>query len=411
MPAYAYTGLSAKGKPVKGIESAESVAALKAALKRQGVYLTAVSETKATVQANSEGGLRIDLARLLDRVSPKTVAAITRLLGTLLVAGVTLPEALMALTEQVESQRLKGILSDVAERVNEGRALADALQAYPGVFPALYVNMVRAGEASGNLETVLMRLAEFMEKQEELKSKISSAMIYPLVMGFVGAGVVTLLMVKVVPQITGMFEDMSADLPWNTRLLIFVSHVLSRYWLPLLLLLGGAIYGFGRWRASPAGRDRWDRFVLAVPVVGDLARKVAITRFTRTLGTLLASGVQLLQALDIVGSLLGNTALEKVVARARDEIREGDGIAAALKRSGEFPPLVTHMIAVGERSGHLEQMLSDIAEAYDRETNTTIGRLTALLEPLMIVVMGVAVGFVVFSIMQPIMMLNQMAGR
>jgi len=411
MPAYAYTGLTTKGKTVKGIEAADNVNALRASLKRVGIYLTAVSETTVAATQATGASREVDLNRLFDRITPQMVAAVTRLLGTLLAAGVTLPESLRALTEQVESARFKGILSDIAERVNEGSSLADALAAHAKVFPPLYVNMVRAGEASGALETVLDRMADFMDKQIELRSKLGSAMIYPIVMTVLGAAVVTLLMVKVVPQITAMFEDMNAELPWNTKALILVSDAVTGYWYLVIAGLIGGVYLFRYWRRSEVGQLVGDRFLLTAPVLGDLMRKIAVTRMARTLSTMLASGVQLLEALDIVRTLVGNVVLEKVIRDARDNIREGEGIAPALKRSGEFPPLVTHMIAVGERSGQLEQMLNNVATTYERETSTAIARMTALLEPLMIVVMGVGVGFVVFSIMQPIMMLNQMAGK
>ena len=413
MPAYAYTGLSAKGKNVKGVSTADNVAALKASLRREGIYLTGVNETTATASADTSGGgsdREVDLSRLFDRVTPKMVQGMTQLLGTLLQAGVTLPEALAALTDQVESQRFKGILTDIADQVNQGSSLADAMGAYPKVFVPLYVNMIRAGEASGALETVLFRLAEFLEKQLEIKGKVNSAMVYPIVLSVLGGVIITVLMVGIVPKITGMFADMNAELPWNTTLLIFLSDLIAGYWWALILGAWGLIWAFRRWRQTEAGQLAGDTIILKLPVVGELVRKIAISRFARTLSTLLSSGVQLLQALDIVRSLLGNVVLEKVITEARDAIREGENIAPALKRSGHFPPLVTHMIAVGERSGQLEQMLGDVASAYDRETNTSIQRLTSLLEPLMIVVMGVAVGFVVFSIMQPIMQLTEMAG-
>jgi general secretion pathway protein F len=416
MPAYSYTGLSAKGKNVKGVANADNVAALKASLRRDGIYLTGVNETTAAAAAQAAGGgegaggREIDIGKMFDRVTPKMVASMTQLLGTLLQAGVTLPESLAALTDQVESPRFKGILSDIAEKVNQGSSLADSMDAYPKAFPKLYVNMIRAGEASGALETVLFRLAEFLEKQLEIKSKVSSAMFYPIVLAALGGVIITVLMVGIVPKITGMFTDMNAELPWNTKLLIWMSDTISGYWWAMILAGWFAWWSFRRWRRTEAGRWSGDTILLKMPVLGELVRKVAIARFARTLATLLSSGVQLLQALDIVRTLLGNVVLEKVITDARDSIREGENIAPALKRSGQFPPLVTHMIAVGERSGQLEQMLGDVATQYDRETNTSIQRLTGLLEPLMIVVMGVAVGFVVFSIMRPIMMLTEMAG-
>ncbi len=415
MPAYAYTGLSAKGKNIKGVTSADNVASLKATLRREGIYLTGVNETTAAKAAESAGARagsdrEIDLAKMFDRVTPKMVASMTQLLGTLLQAGVTLPEALAALTDQVESQRFKGILSDIAEKVNQGSPLAETMAAYPKTFPKLYINMIRAGEASGSLETVLFRLAEFLEKQLEIRGKVTSAMVYPIVLSVLGGVIITVLMVGIVPKITGMFADMNAELPWNTTVLIWLSDAITSYWWAIILLTWGAVWLFRRWRRSESGRLTGDAFLLRLPVLGEMIRKIAIARFARTLATLLSSGVQLLQALDIVRTLLGNVVLEKVVADARDGIREGQNIAPALKRSGQFPPLLTHMIAVGERSGQLEKMLGDVAAAYDRETNTSIQRLTGLLEPLMIVVMGVAVGFVVFSIMQPIMQLTEMAG-
>lgn len=412
MPAFAYTGLNAQGRTIKGVVTADTVSALKANLRRDGIFLTAVTEAASTARSGAvvEGGAReIDLGALFDRVKPKQVAYVTRLLSTLLIAGVTLPEALSALTDQVESPRFKGVLSDLASRVNEGSSLAKALGAHPSVFTPLYVNMVRAGESSGALETVLIRLADFMDQQEELKGKLGTALLYPIAMALVAVFVVGLLMVKVVPQVTELFADQDMTLPLSTRMLMGVSDFVGSFWWLLLILAGAAVYGFKRWKETEAGRAKLDARKLTLPFLGDLLRKVAVARFSRTLSTMLASGVQLLEALDIVSSLLGNVTLEKAVATARDDIREGEGIAPALKRSGEFPPLVTHMISVGERSGELESMLSDLSDAYDREVNTSISRTMAVLEPAMIVGMAVVVGFIVFAIMQPIIEMNSMA--
>lgn len=421
MPAYAYTGLNASGKTVKGIETAESVAGLKGLLKRQGVYLTAVTETAAGSAASSRatggGGGKslasreVDLGQFFDRIRPKDVSGVTRLMSTLLCAGVTLPEALTALTDQVESTRFKNVLSDISSKVNEGSSLADAMAAHPKVFDKLYINMVRAGEASGSLETVLIRIADFMDQQEELRGKVTTAMFYPVAMAVVGIGVVALLMVKVVPSISEIFAGQGAELPFTTRALIGLSDFVTAFWWLIIAVGIGAAYGFRAFRNSPKGRKLTDQLILKTPVIGTLARKIAIARFARTLATMLASGVQLLQALDIVRTLLGNVILEEVLTKARDEIREGAGIAPALKRSGQFPPLVTHMIAVGERSGQLEQMLTDLADAYDREASSAITRATSVLEPVMIVAMGGTVGFIVFAIMTPILQMNQMGAQ
>lgn len=411
MPAFAYTGLKANGRSIKGIESHESVAALKAALKRKGIYLTAVSESAAGAKESGSSSSGIDFKSYLDRVGSKLIARVTRLLGTLLCAGVTLPESIDALIEQVESAKLKGILSDIGGKVREGSALADAMGDHPTIFSPLYLNMVRAGEASGSLETVLLRLSDFIEQQEEMKGKVKGALAYPMATGLVGGGVVTLLMVKVVPNISQMFADQGVELPFATKLLMFVSDTISGFWWAILTLAIFGVWMFRRYRNSEKGREATDRMLLKIPVIGDMARKIAIARFARTLSTMLASGVQLLQALDIVRSILGNVVLEKVVGDARNNIREGAGIASSLKKSGEFPPLVHHMIAVGERAGQLEQMLTDVADAYERETSTAINRAMSLLEPAMIVGMGGSVAFIVMAIMKPMLQLNQMAGK
>jgi general secretion pathway protein F len=410
MPAFAYTGVTRAGKSVKGIENADNVAVLRLALKRKEIFLTAVTETSKEVAASS-GGIEIDFSKLFDRVRPKDVARMTRLLSTLLCAGVTLPESLETLMEQVESQEFRSILSDLATKVKEGSALAEAMKGHPKVFGDLYINMIRAGEASGALETVLIRLAELMDATEATKSKVSSALIYPVIMGVVGAGVVILLMVKVVPKMAQMFASQGAQLPLATRILMWVSNAIADYWWLLLALALAGVWLFRRYRATKAGRAATDALVLKIPVLGDLARKVAIARFSRTLSTMLASGVHLLMALDIVRVMLGNSVLEDVITSARDNIREGEGIAPALKRSGHFPPLVTNMIAVGERSGQLEQMLNDVANAYDRETDTAVSNAVTMLGPLMLVAMGGSVGFIVMAIMSAMMQMNQMFAR
>ena len=330
----------------------------------------------------------------------------TRLMSTLLCAGVTLPESLVALTDQVESPRFKNVLSDVGSKVNEGSSLADALGRYPNVFPEVYVSMVRSGETAGNLDLVLERLAEFLEGQIALRSRVLSAMIYPAIMTVIGAIIMAVLMVAVVPQITQMFEDSEQALPWNTVALIFASDMIAGYWPVWLVAVPVAIVTFLRWRKGPRGRAVWDRFVLRLPVVGTLARRIAVARFSRTLGTMLSSGVPLLRALDISKAILDNHVLMKVIETSKEQIQQGESIAATLRRSGEFPPMVTHMIAVGERAGQLEEMLGHVAKAYEREVDMTLGRLTALLEPVMIVLMGGAVAFVVASILMPIMQMN-----
>jgi general secretion pathway protein F len=340
------------------------------------------------------------------RVTAEDVAILTRQLSTLLHAGVTLVDALNALVDQTEKERLKRIVSDVKTRVNEGSSLADALAQHGRVFGNLYVNMVRAGEASGALDAVLARLADFTEGQAKLRQKVVGTLIYPVIMTVIGSGILALLMTVVVPKVTKIFESMKVTLPWTTRLLIFTSNLLATWWWLLIPLAIGAVVAFFRWKQSPKGRPVWDRLVLRAPVFGSLVRMLAIARFSRTLSTLLKSGVPLLTAMDITKNVVSNGVLAQVVENARDAIREGESIAGPLKRSGEFPPLVHHMIAIGERSGQLEEMLNNVADSYETQVSVRVGALTALMEPLIIVAMGVAVAFVAFSILMPILQLN-----
>jgi type II secretion system protein F len=406
MPGFEYKGLEVvSGKAVKGYRDADSPKALRGLLRREGILLTLATPEN---ERKARAGRDIQLLGFLYRPSASDVAILTRQLATLVRAGVPLVESIAALVEQVEKESLVRILTDLAENLKGGTAFADCLKAHPKVFPPLYVNMVAAGEASGTLEAVLERLADFMEGQARLKGKVVSALAYPVLMTLIATVLVGALMVGVVPKVTSMFANMGQELPWYTSLLIFVSDTLGGYWWLIFSLLGLAVYGFRRWRATPAGRMRWDRFVLRVPIFGRLNLLVAVARFARTLSTLLASGVPLLPAMDIVKSVLGNVQLEDVVKTAIGSIREGESIAEPLRRSGYFPPMVTHMIAVGEKSGQLEQMLENVSRAYESDVETRVTTLTSLLEPLIIVVMGGMVAFIAMAIIMPLVQMNQL---
>jgi len=267
--------------------------------------------------------------------------------------------------------------------------------------------MVAAGEVSGTLETVLERLAEFLEAQAKLKGKVSAALAYPVLMAIIGGVLMTVLMTAVVPKVTSIFESMDQALPWYTQTLIFTSNTLSSYWWVILPLVILSIYLFFRWKKSPKGRFKWDSFTLTAPIFGRIAMMLAVARFTRTLATLLSAGVPLLKAMDISHKVLNNTRLEQVVQEASGSIREGESIAEPLRRSGYFPPIVTHMIAVGEKSGQLEAMLENVAISYDSQVELKIQALTSLLEPLIIVFMGSSVGFVAFAILMPLIQMNE----
>ena len=412
MPVFEYSGLTEAGKNVRGLKDAESAKALRSVLRKDGVYLTESRTAEAGAVAGG-GPKAAGLAREVDLrglfgsgVSAQDLAVATRQLSTLIGAGITLVESLTALAEQVEHPRLKKILGMVKQRVNEGASLADALADHPRVFSNLYVNMIRAGESSGALDVVLGRLADFTESAATLRNKLIGAMLYPAIMLLVGISIVSILFAVVIPKVTKIFEDMNVTLPWTTRVLIATSSFARDYWYVIVVAVPLGIWLFVRYVKTPKGRAWFDRAQLRAPIFGELIRMLALARFAKTLATLLSSGVPLLTALDIVKNIVHNSVLSGVIEGARDAIREGESIAAPLKRSGEFPPLVHHMIAIGEKSGQLEEMLQNVARSYDAQVEMRVSALTSLLEPVMIVGMGVGVAFIVFSILMPIMQLN-----
>jgi general secretion pathway protein F len=406
MAVYQFKGVTAAGKNVNGIRNADSVRTLQGMLRKEGIFPTEISQ-QADQRAKAAG--EIDIKRFTKRVSTRELAVVTRQLATLLHAGVTLVESLTAVVDQSENESLKLVLSQVKQRVNEGSSLADAMGQHPRVFPELYCNMIRAGETSGALDVVLTRLADFTESQARLRSKIIGALTYPTIMVLVGLGIMGILLVAVIPQITKIFEDRKAALPLPTKILLGTANFITAYWWLILIVMAVSIFALIQYVKTDRGRTKWDRFKLDMPVVGKLLRMLAISRFSKTLSTLLKSGVPLLGAMGIVRNIVNNRILAEAIDDARTSIKEGESIAAPLKRSGEFPPLVIHMIAVGERSGQLEEMLNNVAVSYQEQAETRINALMTLLEPLMIVMMGGAVGFMVVSILLPIMQLNEFA--
>jgi general secretion pathway protein F len=424
MPVFEYSGLTEAGKNVRGVKDAENRKVLRSLLRKDGIFLTDVRAADALgaaavaagpstgktgkIELSGQGLSReVDLRQIFGtRVSGQDLAIATRQLATLIGAGITLVDSLTALVEQVEHPGLKRILGMVRQKVNEGSSLADALAEHPKVFTTLYVNMIRAGESSGALDVVLVRLADFTEGQAALRNKILGAMLYPAIMVLVGISIVGILFVVVIPKVTKIFDDMNVTLPWTTRILIATSTFARDYWYVLLAAIPLFIWAIRRYVRTTGGRAWWDRTKLRAPIFGEVVRMLALARFAKTLATLLSSGVPLLTALDIVKNIVNNSILAKVIEDARDAIREGESIAAPLKRSGQFPPLVHHMIAIGEKSGQLEEMLQNVARSYDAQVEMRIGALTSLLEPIMIVVMGGGVAFIVFSILMPIMQLT-----
>jgi general secretion pathway protein F len=405
MPVYSYVGLSPDGKNITGIIDADSPRAARLKLRKTGVFPTDVTET--SVDAGSPRASRA-LSRLFERITPQELAVVTRQLSTLVSAGLPLVECLSALIDQVDTERMKSMLTQTRERVNEGSSLADALREHPKLFSDLYVNMVRAGEASGALDVVLLRLADYTESTAELRSKLRSALTYPAIMFVFGGLLLFFLLSYVVPKITRLFLESKQVLPLPTRVLMGISGMLSTWWPLLLVLAIGATFGLRFYVRTPAGRERYDHWVLAAPIFGKLAKKIAVARFSRTLSTLLRSGIGLLPSLDIVKNIVDNKALYDATEAARDAIREGQSIAPPLRKSGIFPPLMIHMIAVGERSGQLEEMLFKTAETYEAEVDTTIATLTTLLQPVMTIFMGGVVLFIVLAILLPIFQMSQL---
>jgi len=410
VPVYAYKGVTAAGKNTRGHLDAESSRSARAKLRRDGIFVTDFSETAADVAARPGASrLEVRIQNPFRRVSMLDLSLLTRQAATLIGAGIPLVEGLGALAEQAENPRLKGALGQVRDRVNEGSAFADAL-AQSGLFPDLYVSMVRAGEAGGALERVLERLADYLESQVRLRNKVSSIVIYPLVMLGFAMVVVGILVTVVLPQISQLLLSLDRPLPLLTQVIIALSDFVRGYWWAIAAVIGAAAFGVRAVLRTRGGRDAWDRMQLRLPVVGRVVRLVAISRFTRTLATLLAGGLPITRALDAARDVADNTVLGRAIDRARESITEGQSVAQPLRASGEFPPLVTHMIEVGERSGELESMLAKVADTYDEQVETSVSRLTALLEPMLILVMVCIVIVIILATLVPLLEITSSLG-
>jgi general secretion pathway protein F len=408
MPVYQYRGYRNDGGAAAGIVDAENVKVARLKLRKEGVFPTDVVEQRQGAARRREGLAQPMPAIGRSSLTANDLALMTRQFATLLVAGLPLIDALGVLVDQAEKKPVKALFADIREQIRGGKSLSAALEMHDRDFSPIYIHMVRAGEASGALDQILFRLAEFLEKQLALKNKVTNAILYPALMLIVGVSVLFFLMTFVVPKITAVFASMKQALPWPTVALMSVSRLFADYWMVLVGAVIGIVLVTRRFMRTETGRMAADRTILRLPLIGDVARMVSISRLSSTLATMLASGVQLLDALDVSKRVMNNRVLEETVEGARQNIREGETIADPLKRSGEFPALVTHMIAVGERSGEMEEMLRRVSQIYDGEVERVITRLTSLLEPIMILVMGVIVFFIVVAILLPIFEMGQM---
>ena len=408
MPVYEYTALDRAGKNVTGIIDADSTVAARQKLRSSGKYPVQVKET--TAKAKSESAAGISLPSIFNRVKPDDIHALTRQLATLLNAGIPLLGALDALMEQTTSPPLKKIIAQIKESVNEGNSFTASLARHPKLFSNIYINMVRAGEESGSLDVVLERLAEFGEHQQVLKGRFQAALVYPVFMAIIGTGVLFFLLSFVVPNLTRIFTEMKQVLPLPTTILIWFSDFMRSYWWVILLAIVAIILGIKEFIRRPKGRYIWDSLKLRLPIIGQINRKIALSQFGGTLGSLLQSGVPLMTSLQIVRNIVNNVLIGEVVDEAMEDIQAGKSLNLALSRSIWFPPVFRQMVSVGEQSGDLEGMLHKIAAAYEREVETRITGMTALIEPIMILLMAVVVGFIVISILLPIFEMNQMVG-
>ena len=411
MPIYEYKAFTPGGEAKVGILDADSPREARLKLRKDNVHVVEIRPVGAKPKGLRE---RIRRRRAEFQGSSKRrldeVATVTRQMATLLAAGIPLTETLKALIEQSENKKLEMVFRDVREKVTQGAGLAEALAFHPQYFNDLYVNMIRAGEASGNLDVVMARLADFTAGQRRLREKVSAALTYPIILLIIGALVVTILMTFVVPQITKMVSQTNKVLPLPTQVLIAASNFFADYWWLLCLGIAAVSWIFNRIYRTDRGRLAIDRLALRIPVFGSLFRKQGVARFAVTFSTLLKSGVPVVECLEISKTIVNNKVLEEVISEIRERIVEGTDIATPLKMSGAFPPLVGYMIAVGEQSGQLEQILDRIAAAYDEEIDVTTQKITALIEPVLIVLLASIVGFIVLAIIWPILELGNIQG-
>ena len=406
MPVYEYRGLNSSGKTLKGILDADSDVAAREKLRSSGIFPVEVKEALSKSKGLPSGPG--SMVRLLRGVKPGEVSVMTRQLSTLLGAGVPLVRSLDSLITQMTNPLFKRVMAQIKESVNEGNSLAFSLSQHPNIFSNVYVNMVQSGEASGSLDVVLDRLAEFGERQQALRGRFKAALAYPIFMFFIGTIVLFVLITFIVPNITKVFTEMRQALPLPTIVLIKVGDFLFSYWWVIVLCFLGGILILRHIKKRPRVQYLWDKLKLRVPVFGPLNQKMALARFGRTLGSLLQSGVSLITALQIVSRIVDNTLIEKVIIGAGDNIQEGQSLAGSLSKSPWFPSMAVQMMSVGEQSGELEAMLHKIADTQEREVESQIIALTSMLEPIMILVMAVMVAFIVFSILLPILEMSQM---
>jgi general secretion pathway protein F len=400
MPIYAYKGVGAGSRSASGTVDADSMREARLKLRTDGIVPTSLTESSARTQISEAlGGLKLPSFR---QVPDLELALFTDQLATLLDAGVPLVQALDVLTEQLENVQLKAVVGKVREEVNQGANLADAMRVHKDLFDELYTSMVRAGESAGALDKVLQRMAAYIEGRMKLTNQIRSAMMYPMIVLLMSVVMMGVLMVVVIPSIAEILTGKGQDLPLPTAIVIAVSNLITGYWQWGTLALVAGVLGFSWGVQTEAGSLQWDQFKLRMPILGRVTRQISISRFARTLSTLLSGGVSIVQALDIACTTSGNKVISRAVQRASDAITQGSSIAQPLRQSGEFPALVTHMISVGEASGELPAMLEKVSDTYEQLVEGSLSRMLSLLEPLMLLGVAGLVVVIILSVILPL---------
>lgn len=412
MPKFKYVALDSKGKETQGEVESDSQTAALSKIREKGFFPTNVVEIDARAQKKKQSsvapaaGMKMELRlpSFLSRVKPKQLTGFTRQLATLVNAGLPLLRGLQVLNKQERNPALKRAVGEMAQSIEAGSTFAEALSQHPRIFNKLFVNMVKAGEIGGVLDVVLLRLAEFMEKAQKIKGKIVSAMIYPVVVLIMATTILTLLMIFIVPKFQDIFKDLleGQGLPGLTRFVMSVSQTMTHRLPVVIIAIVVVVILVKLIGKSKSGRYALDRIKLTIPIFGVLNRKTAIGRFTRTLGTLMTSGVPVLQALNIVRDTVDNEAISRAISAIHDSVKEGENMAPPIQASGAFPPIVVSMVEVGEETGELPEMLMKIADSYDDEVDNTVAGLTSIIEPILIIGLALVVGTIVVSLFMPL---------
>jgi len=404
MPRYTYTAIAADGKKAKGTVSAESPYAARKQLRIRNIHPTSVTETGAAEEGKTA------FFSIFSRTSKKTLIDFTRQMATLLNSGIKLTEAMTVLTMQAPDSKFKAALTDIRDRVITGESLTDAMKDYEDYFDIIYISMVRVGEVTGSLGPVFGTIGNFMGKRQKVESKIVTAMVYPVILMIFAVVVILILTTFVIPKIGAQLIAAKQDLPWITKRLMNVSYIMTSWWVLLVIAaIIGMVWGAKRFFATPRGAFMRDKFLLSLPMFGPLIKQRVVARFASTLSTLLGSGLSMAESFRVVGEVTGNTLMKRAIDQSRERILSGADIATPLRESGVIDPSIAHMVTVGEKSGELESMLKNISDSLEESTDIVIERLSAAVEPVVIVFIAVVVGIIALAIMLPILKISQMA--